>query len=297
VGEVWDVNANRPISPETLLTEIARVPFVLLGEKHDNPDHHRLQARIIRRLHAARRRPAVVFEMLSVDVTPALGQVLATPGVTPADIRTAVEWDESGWPPWDMYAPIFDAALVARLPIAPGNLSRDTVATLHRGGRHALPPQQQAALGLDEPIAPERQRIMFEQIRDAHCGFAPDDLVVRMVDAQRARDMQLARKLIAAGEADGAVLIAGTEHVRRDTGVPVYLAELAPGRMAATVGFMEVSREHASAVETLAARYGHSVPFDYVWFTPRVDDADPCARFRKQLERLRTEGTATTRSR
>jgi uncharacterized iron-regulated protein len=292
VGQVWDVNGNRAVPPETLLTEIARTQFVLLGEKHDNPDHHRLQARIVRDLHAAGRRPAVVFEMLSVDITPALGQALATPGVTPADLRAAVKWDKSGWPPWEMYAPIFDAALSARLPIVPGNLPPDTVATLHRGGRHALAPQQKAALGLDAPMPPERHRIMFEQIREAHCGFAPDDLVVRMVDAQRARDAQLARKLIAAGEADGAVLVAGTEHVRRDAGVPVHLAQLAPGRTAATVGFMEVSAEHATAAETLSARYGDSVPFDYVWFTPRVDDEDPCERFRKQLEQLRTTGEA-----
>jgi hypothetical protein len=26
---------------------------------------------------------------------------------------------------------------------------------------------------------------------------------------------------------------------------------------------------------------------DYMWFTPRVDDRDPCERFRSDLERLR----------
>ncbi len=30
-------------------------------------------------------------------------------------------------------------------------------------------------------------------------------------------------------------------------------------------------------------------PFDYVWFTPRVDDLDPCEKFEKQLEGLRKE--------
>lgn len=289
VGRVWAVAEQRFVRADTLLDVLSRAWFVLLGEKHDNPDHHRLQARIVRGLVRAGRRPAVVFEMMTVDVTPALGQALATPGVTATDIRRAVGWDDSGWPPFDMYAPIFDAALANRLPIVPGNLPRDIVATLHRGGRHALPRDQLTTYALDEPLADDRRRIMLEQIRDAHCGYAPEDLVVRMLDAQLARDAQLAGKLVASGEADGAVLIAGTEHVRRDVGVPVHLQRLAPRRTSAAVGFIEVSAEHTDAAGTLAAHYGDAVPFDYVWFTPRVDEDDPCERFEKQLERLQRQ--------
>ena len=58
VGRVWAVGARRFITPETLGAELDRAPFVLLGEKHDNPDHHRLQARILQELSAAGRRPA-----------------------------------------------------------------------------------------------------------------------------------------------------------------------------------------------------------------------------------------------
>jgi len=29
------------------------------------------------------------------------------------------------------------------------------------------------------------------------------------------------------------------------------------------------------------------LPFDYVWFTPRVDESDPCEKFREQLEKMR----------
>ena len=30
-----------------------------------------------------------------------------------------------------------------------------------------------------------------------------------------------------------------------------------------------------------AAAYGGTLPFDWVWFTPRVSDNDPCASFRR----------------
>ena len=41
--------------------------FVLLGEKHDNPDHHRLQAWMIDALVARGRRPAIAMEMLDAE--------------------------------------------------------------------------------------------------------------------------------------------------------------------------------------------------------------------------------------
>jgi uncharacterized iron-regulated protein len=290
VGRVWDVGARRFITPEALVAELDRAPFVLLGEKHDNPDHHRLQARVVQELSAAGRRPAVAFEMLSVDVETPLASALARPRVEAADVRAAVAWDESGWPRWALYAPLFESVLRARLPIVAADLPAATVKTLRREGRSGLAAALAADLALDEPLAAGGQRIMADHIRRAHCGYAPDGLVARMVDAQRARDAHLARRLLEGAEthgAGGAVLIAGIEHVRRDVGVPAYLARWAPDRAVAAVGFVEVARGHTGPEETLGALYGDTVPLDYASFTPRVDDDDPCAVFAEKLERLR----------
>ena len=34
---------------------------------------------------------------------------------------------------------------------------------------------------------------------------------------------------------------------------------------------------------------GETLPFDYVWFTPRVDIRDACERFEEQLKKMRGE--------
>ncbi|HEY3190091.1 MAG TPA: ChaN family lipoprotein, partial [Solirubrobacteraceae bacterium] len=65
VGRIWDVAARRFVDEPTVVAAITRARYVLLGEKHDNPDHHALQARLLRALTAAGRRPAVAFEMLT----------------------------------------------------------------------------------------------------------------------------------------------------------------------------------------------------------------------------------------
>src|SRR4051812_674712 len=44
VGRVWDVKNATFITRDALWAKLVTADYVLLGEKHDNPDHHRLQA-------------------------------------------------------------------------------------------------------------------------------------------------------------------------------------------------------------------------------------------------------------
>jgi uncharacterized iron-regulated protein len=96
----------------------------------------------------------------------------------------------------------------------------------------------------------------------------------------------MAEALLTAPGGDGAVLIAGTGHVRTDRGVPAYLRRIAPAPRTVSVAFLEVDPKRPDA-DSYAARFNRGLPFDYVWFTPAVDDEDPCEKFRKSLERLR----------
>ena len=81
---------------------------VIIGEVHDNPAHHAFQASEITEIQPK----AIVFEMLTRDqvqsITPearatqeALGQLLG--------------WEQSGWPDFAMYYPIFSAAPEAQI--------------------------------------------------------------------------------------------------------------------------------------------------------------------------------------
>jgi uncharacterized iron-regulated protein len=284
-GTIFSVEERRAIDPGTLIDSLLDHTFVLLGEKHDNADHHRLQARILRALLDAGRRPAVAFEMLSADLAPALDGLAER--ATPAALRAATRWDGSGWPPWEIYEPIFSTALRARLPIVPAGLDPAWRKALGSHGAAGLAPDIRHHLGLDLPLPADQRDALVRQIRDAHCGHAPASRMDAMVEVQRARDAQMARALIAAGRAAaGAALVAGTEHVRRDRGVPVYLRRWGEGASVTSVAFLEVGNSRRGAAAELTARYGSAPPFEFVWFTPRVDDRDPCEEFRDALERL-----------
>jgi uncharacterized iron-regulated protein len=180
-----------------------------------------------------------------------------------------------------MYQPIAQAALDAGAEIVPANVPRDVARALARQGLSGVDYDVATHLRLNEPLPGDVQAAMAAEIRDAHCGILGEGSVERMVLAQRARDAQMARSLVGADRGDGGVLIAGAGHVRRDHGVPAHLADLAPGAPVAAVAMMEV-RAGADAPLLYARGSEGRLPFDYVWFTPRTDDRDPCETFRRR---------------
>ena len=50
VGQIYRAADARQVSESDLIEAAAAADFVLIGERHDNRDHHRLQARIVRSL-------------------------------------------------------------------------------------------------------------------------------------------------------------------------------------------------------------------------------------------------------
>jgi uncharacterized iron-regulated protein len=286
-GRIWDVSAARFIDRETLVERLARADFVLLGERHDNADHHMLQAEVVRSLIAVGRRPAVGFEMLGLDDASAIAKYLAAAPSDAAGIGQAVNWNQRGWPDWAMYQPIAEAALRANLRIVPTNLPLATATKMTRNGLAALEPSMVRELGLDRPPPDAVFEKMAADIRDAHCGLAPEKILKPMVDVQRARDAQMAESLLAAADPDGAILIAGAGHVRNDYGIPVYLKAKAPATRVISIAFIEVDKDKTEPQSYALAYPDGRFPFDYVWFTPRVDDVDPCEKFKSQFDRLK----------
>jgi uncharacterized iron-regulated protein len=277
-GRIWDVGNGRFVTMDALAAAVSGVRFVLLGERHDHPEHHAFQAWLVRRMIEAGRRPAVAFEMLDTSQAPALARHLAASPHDAAGLGDAVGWRRSGWPEWRLYQPIAEEALAAGLPIVAANVPAAAARAAARGDFSALDPELVRRHALDRP-APA-QAALEAEIREAHCGALPETLVPGMVAAQRARDAQMAERLVA-GQRDGAVLIAGAGHVRSDRGVPRYLAAAAPDAHIVAVAFLEVA-DGLTAPADYAERFGAPrLPFDYVWFTARVDNDDPCARFGK----------------
>ena len=104
---------------------------------------------------------------------------------------------------------------------------------------------------------------------------------------QRVRDAIMADNWASASlQADGGVLIAGAGHARNDRGVPTVMTRLRPDARTVSIAFLEV-RDDWTMPEDYAAIFGvDALPFDFAWFTPRLEDVDPCEKFSADLKRL-----------
>jgi uncharacterized iron-regulated protein len=273
-GRIWDTLAQDWVSTTELERRLARARYVLLGEVHDNAEHHRLHRGLLAALVRDGRRPAIAMEQFDREHQPALQRVQNEPAPAPESVKTAGRVDAQGWN-WSHYEPIIRLALDHRLPILAANLSRaDAFRVFTEGAAAVLGAAAVSALQLEQPL-PDAARLKLEQvIEDGHCGEAPRSILAGMVAAQRARDAIMAHTLQAHAPA---VLIAGNGHVRRDFGVPHYLAHYPQGNDLLVVGFIEADAAKPSPTDYVTVG---APEYDYTVFTPRSPRADPCKALR-----------------
>jgi uncharacterized iron-regulated protein len=280
-GTLWDTRGARQTDEEQLLAEAVAARWVLLGEKHDNAVHHQLQARVVEALGRAGRRVAVVWEMAEPEHAAALRDARFD---SVAALGAALAWEARGWPAWAEYQPIAEAALRHGLPMHPGKPARQLVRSLSRGEPLAAALAQR--LAWQQPYPAGVEPALLEELQESHCGLLPAEALDSMLKVQRLWDAWMADSLLAAGTGSGgddgtapggAVLIAGSGHVREDRAVPWQLRARGGGETF-TLALVEVA-----AGRERPADYPAFDParFDFVWFTPRVDEKDPCEGLRK----------------
>lgn len=281
VGTMWTDGQPGPVELGALKGMWRGTGVALLGEVHDNADHHVVQAAALQLLSSGAS-TAVVFEHLRTDQQPAIDAFMARP----TDERTlvafyaAVDWAKSGWSKY-AYGPLFEAVLKAGLPIYAGDPPRDVVRTAAKDGPSALPQETRAELAIDRPLEPRLQDASLTEIEAAHCGMMPKAAFGGMAFAQRLRDASLADVALKALATHGSVIVfAGNGHVRRDRGVPWYIRERAPATTILTLALAEVADGRTDPATYVPRDPDGRPAVDGMIFTPRASRGDPCDAFR-----------------
>lgn len=287
VGRVWSAAGSKFIAPDDLARHLAGARYVLLGETHDNPDHHRWQGWLVDGIARIGKKAGqgadtveagrVAFEMVMSDKA---DRIPAHPG-TPAAFAEAVEWEKSGWPPFVIYQPVVAAAINAGFRIVPASPPRDANRTVSKNGLDAIGHAERARLALADPLATPLTEALAAEIKIAHCNMMPDTAIGGMVNVQRYRDAIMADALIGKKSDLVSILIAGSGHVRRDRGVPWYLAArgIAPGEIANVIHVeVEDGKTDPAAYVPRAPDGGFAA--DYVVFTPATARPDQCEKLR-----------------
>ena len=267
-NRIWDIATGAEIDRSELVARIAQSDVILLGEVHDNADAHLAQGTLVRLLEPH----ALAVEMIATDKEDAVNAFLADGG-EPSGIGSEIDWNDSGWPDWQIYEPVFRDW---RPGVVTGaGLPRSEVRRAMTDGAAAIsldPPMSEV---LATPLDPDIQADIEADMITAHCGHLPKEMAPGMIEAQRLRDAALASAVLRAGPQDGLVaVIAGNGHVRKDRGLGTYLPDTLK---IASVGILEadigISPEDIPSAD---------LPYDFVWFVPPAEREDPCAVFLKK---------------
>ena len=203
-ASVFDTIQNTGLSKDMQTAD-----FILLGEKHDNPKHHEIQADILQTF--LKPGDLVVFEMINSDQQPVIDDYLAGK-ISNADLEGRLNWKDSGWPSWDYYGPLFFAAKAANAQILYGSYPRKVL-------------MKQAMLKIARPkiLNDDMMVALDSDIEKSHCGMLPADMIRPMSNLQILKDDLMSRQLLTRSPASKAFLIAGNGHTRKDRAVPRHL--------------------------------------------------------------------------
>src|SRR6185312_6435983 len=153
---------------------------IAVGEKHDEPSHHAVQAKVISAV--AERDPSVVvgLEMVSQDQQSALDD-FRSGKMSEADFSS---WWKKTWGfDYSIYKPIFDAARAKNLRIVGLNAPIGLVKIVAKKGLEGLTPEQRATLPSSiEESADVRYRNFVKDSLSGH-GLPPEAMA-HMIQAQ-----------------------------------------------------------------------------------------------------------------
>lgn len=272
VGKIWDTENKLWLTGQQLQLQLRQYDYILLGEVHENADHHILQARLLESLSESNSKPAVVMEMLEKESW-------ANQPITWSDYVEAINQAKllnEGWS-WDLYAPIFQVIAKHKLELFAGNISSEA---LHAKIKKSGNIESKKVIN-KYSVTQNALENLKHDIVESHCGYADPEFVNFMVQAQLQRDYVLTTSLI--NIQAPVVLIAGAGHVRNNYAVPMQLMNKFTRISYISISFIQVNPSSYKPEEYVDSI---SPDFDILYFTPSYTDQDPCVKYSKQLQRM-----------
>jgi uncharacterized iron-regulated protein len=272
---------KKVVSNGDILHYMSTQRVVLLGEHHDNPDHHRWQLQVIAGLYALRQNLVIGFEMFPQEVQPVLDKWIAGK-LSEAEFLSQSNWYGNWSFDPALYMPLLHFARLNRIPLIALNVNRSLSNEVQAQGWAAIPQEQRQ--GITNPAPPERAylEMLASSFVQHHPGlkgheaktleqFSAEEKQVfkRFVEGQQLWDRAMAQGLADMAARDNAPLVVGimgSGHMMDGFGVPHQLSALGIKETASFVPWDE-----QMSCEDLVPEFAYAV-FGLKTFSAPVED-------------------------
>jgi uncharacterized iron-regulated protein len=226
-----------------IIRNAASQDVVLLGEQHDEEDHHRWQLQMLAALHAQRPTMVIGFEMFPRRVQPVLDQWVAGT-LSPREFLKQADWNTVWAFPQQIYMPLFEFARINKIPMIALNIDSKLSRQVAEKGWSKIPLAEREGVGQPAPPLPAYRNFLRDiyathvamQGKSAAKGKAnQEESFNGFVDSQLAWDLAMAEGLakeLNRKERPLLVGIMGSGHIRFGHGVPHQLRDLGVTRIA-----------------------------------------------------------------
>lgn len=218
-----------PLAVDRLFAQLSQRRAVLLGEAHDNADHHRWQLHTIAGLHALHPQIAIALEMFPHRLQGVLDRWVAGE-LTQSELLAQTQWRSVWGQDEALYMPIFEFARMHRGPMIAVNVERSLVRKVGEQGWAAIPQGEREGIGDPTPAPPAYVDMLYESFKQhGKEASRTDPAFTNFVQSMLVWDRSMAQGIAeAVSRSPGTIVIGmmGFGHLEDRNGVPRQLAEL-----------------------------------------------------------------------
>jgi uncharacterized iron-regulated protein len=201
---VYDTQRKAFVDFEVMLADLTSADVVFVGEQHDDPNTHRLEAAILEGLNRRKVAVTVSLEMFERDVQARLDAYLAGTVEEEKMLKDARPWPRYGTD----YRPLVELARTQRWPVIAANAPRRIASAVAKDGRTAidrLPSDDRALVARDLECPLDNYYERFAESMGSHPGpdKKPEEqraMTERYYWSQCAKDETMAESIASAAQ-------------------------------------------------------------------------------------------------
>jgi len=217
---------------EQIITELTEKRVIYLGETHDSMADHLLQLRIIEGLHKKGVDVIIGMEMFPASSQQALDDYLLNKKevMSEADFLRESHWFDVWRYDWRLFRPIFNFCRKNAIPVVGINIERKIVSTVFSAGNtDTLSPEQLETIASSRDLSIKGYVERLRQVHGFHAQspHGKNKGIAGFLQSQAIWDESMAEniaKMLEENPKKTVVVIAGSQHTRKDSGIPPRLA-------------------------------------------------------------------------